>query len=183
MPGTRPLDEAEALRLAAAAARPDQPGALLAGIEAAAAATIAPDLLTVMLLIEARMEVERLHSSNPGAYPAGGRKAKRSTDWGRQVLTERRPFTGEGEAAIRAAFDDHAIILGLGLRSVVNMPVVFAGRCLGTVNLLFRSPRLPAGATQAAALLALVAIPALQAALAQRGIASIDGEPPAPGSP
>ncbi|MFB9971267.1 hypothetical protein ACFFMP_15170 [Pseudoroseomonas cervicalis] len=59
---------------------------------------------------------------------------------------------GEGEAAIRGAFDDHALILGLGLRSVLNLPIRLGGRCLGTLNFLWReehagrAPRHGAGA-------------------------------------
>jgi len=36
----------------------------------------------------------------------------------------------------RASFNDHEVILGLGLQSVLNMPVRSAGITLGTMNLL-----------------------------------------------
>ncbi|HET7090478.1 MAG TPA: hypothetical protein VFL17_17725 [Anaerolineae bacterium] len=45
-------------------------------------------------------------------------------------------FRGGGPADIVSAFDDHETILGLGLGSVLNIPVVFKGRCVGTMNLL-----------------------------------------------
>jgi hypothetical protein len=45
-------------------------------------------------------------------------------------------FRGIDSAAIRSAFEDHETILGLGLGSVLNIPIVFDGRCVGTMNLL-----------------------------------------------
>ena len=149
-------------QLSEAAAEAGQPGPLLRALEAVAAATIAPSLFTVMLFDEPRMEVERLHSSNPAAYPPGGRKSKRETPWGEHVLAQRRVFVGEGEAAIRKSFDDHALILDLGLRSVVNVPVTFDGRCLGTLNFLWSGPKVSEADVAAARLLGLVAAPALR---------------------
>jgi GAF domain-containing protein len=96
-------------------------------------------LCTVNRLDANTMRLTRLYSSNPDAYPAGGTKDKRGTEWGRQVLLERQAFVGEGTDAIRAAFDDHAAIARLRLQSVVNIPVVFEERCLGTLNLLMEA--------------------------------------------
>jgi hypothetical protein len=150
--------------LAAAAASPEQPSALLQGIGRVGAATIGQALFTAMRFDEDAMEVERLHSSDPAAYPLGGRKRKRDTAWGRHVLIERRVFVGEGEEAIRAAFDDHALILGLGLRCVINVPVVFAARCHGTLNFLATRAAVSSEDVAPARLLALIAAPALASA-------------------
>src|SRR5205807_6723728 len=73
-------------------------------------------------------------SSNPAAYPVGGKKLKRDSTWSRHVLLERRVLLSAGDAAIREAYTDHAVIFGLGMRSVLNVPLVSAGRCLGTLN-------------------------------------------------
>lgn len=149
----------ETLRQAAAAT--GQPQALLAAISRVATEAMGCALFTVMRFHENDMEVERLYSTDTAAYPVGGRKAKRDTQWGRQVLNERRIFVGEGEAAIRAAFDDHAVILGLGLRSIVNVPVVYDDVCLGTVNFLKREAAVSTGDVAVATALALIATPAL----------------------
>lgn len=82
------------------------------------------------------VEVERLYSSDEEAYPTGGRKQKRDTAWGRQVLDRGEPFIGRSADDIRANFNDHELILSLGLESVLNMPVRRGDRTLGTVNLL-----------------------------------------------
>ena len=147
--------------LTQAAAEPGQPGPLLHALKTVAASAIGPGLLTVMRFDEARMEVERLYSSNPAAYPPGGRKRKRDTPWGRHVFEKKRVFVGEGAPAIQAAFDDHAIILGPGLRSVINVPLLFGGRCLGTLNVLMERKTVSASDVAMAQLLALIAVPGL----------------------
>ena len=106
----------------------------------AAAGRVGYDLLTVMRFHPETWEVERLHSTDPEAYPPGGRKAKRETAWGALVLGKGEPYRGSGEAAIRWAFDDAETILGLGLIQVLNMPVRIEGLTVGTVNLLRRAP-------------------------------------------
>ena len=105
-----------------------------------ARAATGPLLLTATAFDAAAMTVRRLWSSDPAAYPVGGAKPKRDTPWGRQVLLDRRVFVGEGEAAIRDHFADHATILALGLRSVVNVPVLEGDRVLGVLNLLWPAP-------------------------------------------
>jgi len=82
----------------------------------------------------ASMEVERLFTQDPGQYPVGGRKSKAGTDWGRQVLVEHREFVGNGPQDLQRHFDDHAKMVSLGWRSIVNHPVVVGGRCLGVQN-------------------------------------------------
>ena len=66
---------------------------------------------------------------------------------------------GEGEDAIQAFFDDHAAIQALGLRSVINVPVVLDGACLGTLNFLMPRPAVSASNLHTARLLGLVALP------------------------
>lgn len=81
-------------------------------------------------------EVERVHTSDPGAYPLGGRKPRRDTAWSRQVLVRGEPYYANDAAGIRAAFEDAERILGLGLGAVINVPVKDADRVLGTLNFL-----------------------------------------------
>ena len=133
------LSRAQSERLAAAAG--GQPGTVFAAIAAVAAEVMGCALFTAMRFDAAAGEVERLYSTDPRAYPVGGRKAKRDTPWAEQVLSQRRVFVGAGDAAIRAAFDDHATILGLGLHSIINVPVTAGNICVGTLNFLMRGDR------------------------------------------
>ena len=71
---------------------------------------------------------------------------------------------GTEPADIVSAFDDHATILGLGLGSVLNIPVVFEGRCVGTMNLLHQAGWYRADDERTGLTLAAFLIPALLSA-------------------
>lgn len=137
--------------------------AAFAALDAHAHATLGHTLCTINRHDAERMRVVRLYSSNPTAYPPGGSKDKRGTAWGRHVLLERKVFIGEGSDAIREFFDDHDAIQALGLQSVINVPVVFDGACLGTVNFLMPRAALAPADIAAARLAGLLALPAFLA--------------------
>lgn len=136
-------------QIAAAQAASDQPHATLAAIDLLGAQLVGHCLFSVNAFRGETMEVERLYSSHPDAYPVGGRKQKRATAWGQHVLIEKRVFIGEGDAAIRERFDDHALMRELGVHSIVNVPVVWRGACLGVLN--FGCPHLRFEESQIAA--------------------------------
>jgi hypothetical protein len=104
-------------------------------------ATMIPnDLFTAMRFHPESMEVERLFSTLPDIYPINGRKPKRQTEWGQNVLIQQQINLGCGPEAIAWAFSDHKTILGLGLNAVLNVPVVSDGSTLGTINFLRKAP-------------------------------------------
>ena len=82
------------------------------------------------------VQLQRLWTSDPGAYPVGGRKRKTLTPWTRQLLQRAEVFIGEGDAALAAVFEEHKRIADLGLHSVVNVPLLQGERCVGTFNVL-----------------------------------------------
>ena len=123
-------------RVAEALGREGQPAALFAALDQAMAATLGHRLFTVLRYHPDAQESERLYTSQGAAYPIGGRKAVRPTPSTACVFGERRPYIGRTAADIRASFPDAELIFSLGCESVLNLPVVFDGRVLGTVNLL-----------------------------------------------
>lgn len=146
--------------------------ALFAEVDRQTRRTLSHVLCTVNQLDESTLRLRRLHSSNPQAYPPGGSKEKAGTAWGRHVLQEKRVFVGEGSAAIAQSFDDHAAIAGLGLRSVINVPVVFRGVCLGTVNFLMTTSTVSDHMVEAARWGALLALPGFLIAAGSTGAAA-----------
>ena len=122
--------------VASALAKPGQPAATYAALETATNAVLGHTLFTILRYHAATGESERVWTSRPDAYPVAGRKALNPTFWSRQVLEERRPYLGRTAADIRAVFFDHELIASLGCASVLNLPVVWEGRVLGTINLL-----------------------------------------------
>jgi hypothetical protein len=155
--GVAALTADQIAHLAVGGAETDQPESLLRAVDEVGRVAMDHALFTAMVFDAAEMAVERIYSSDAAAYPLGGRKPKRDTSWGRHVLVERRIYVGEGEAAIREAFADHDLILSLGLRAVVNMPVVFAGEYLGTLNFLWRRSSVRANDVALAHVFALTA--------------------------
>lgn len=111
------------------------------GVDQIAIALLNRQLLTINIFHPQDMELERLYSSNPEAYPSGGRKQKRGTAWGQHVLIEQKIFVGEGSQAIEQSFDDHETITRLGLQSIINIPISSDARCLGTLNILMTLPQ------------------------------------------
>ena len=122
--------------LVAALRGENHPARIFGALDTLSADVIGHRLFTIMRFDAARSEVERVHTTMPAVYPVGGRKAKRDTAWSDHTLRDMKVFRASGADAIRAAFDDHATILSLGLASVLNIPLVLAGRCVGTMNLL-----------------------------------------------
>ena len=106
------------------------------------------------------IELQRVWTSDAAAYPVGGRKRKTLTPWTRQLLRDAQVFVGEGDAVLREVFDDHALIASLGLRAIVNVPLLDAqGRCAATFNLLGVRPTWQPQELALVQLLALLATP------------------------
>ena len=80
-------------------------------------------------------EVERLYSSLPDAYPVSGRKPKLGTHWGEQVLDRGEIFIANSPDEVRAAFADYELIFSIRIGAIMNVPVRFRGRSLGTMNI------------------------------------------------
>lgn len=84
-----------------------------------------------------QIELQRVWSSRPDAYPVSGRKRKLLTFWTRKLLLDAEMFVGEGDDALADVFDDSTLIRSMGLHAVVNVPLIDkTGRCFATFNVL-----------------------------------------------
>ncbi len=95
-------------------------------------------LFTVMTFDAQTGMSQRVHSSHPKEYPVAGAKPLSVGLWSRTVIEERRTFVANTIEAIAEVFPDYELIRSLGCESVVNLPVVFDGGVIGTVNMLDR---------------------------------------------
>lgn len=125
-------------RLAEAAARAGSVADVFQATEAATRDLIGHRLFTVLFVVPGGAEVERIHSSDPKAYPLTGRKPMGPTPWGEHVITGRKAWLGRDMEAIRWAFFDHALIASLGCGSCINVPLCHVGEVIGTMNILDR---------------------------------------------
>ncbi len=159
--GKRELDAGDMVAALQAFSGDTQPENGIAEIEQLAQAAIGHRLYTVLVLHRASLQVERIYSSNPDAYPAGGRKDMRDTEWGQIVLERGEPYIGRDSTDIRSHFADHETISALGLASVLNMPIVYDGQVLGAMNLLDREEHYTEADLKPGRLLAIALLPAL----------------------
>lgn len=144
--------------LLAALAAPGQPETLYRALERHLSKEIGFGLFT--LLYRDGDEVARVYSSNETAYPVFGRKQMGPTPWGEKVIDRQEAFLGPDPEAIIWAFYDHELIFSLGLGAVINIPVIYNGETIGTMNLLDRSGAYTEEHLQKAAGYASLLIPA-----------------------
>jgi hypothetical protein len=114
-----------------------QPEAGLRALDQALAQTVGHKLFTVLVLNWEKKENQRYYSNQPGAYPTGGSKPIVEKGWFYEnVIMAGRPQIQHGADDIVRAFPDHALIRSLGCESAINYPLRFAGRTIGSLNLL-----------------------------------------------
>ena len=159
-------DIAHAMEIAASSA---DPRAAYAVVDDLTQRAIGHRLFTVMRYLPETIEVERLYSSNPSAYPPGGRKPKQGTPWGDAVLDRGEVFIATDAGGVRAAFSDHALLSQLGISAIMSIPIRFRGRVLGTMNLSHEAGNFTSGMIAPGRTLAGLLVPPLLEASRERG--------------
>jgi len=130
----RPLTLDDLAKAAEIAASDPAGDAVFRAADALAREAVGHLLFTIMRLHVASAEVERVYSSQPEAYPVSGRKPKQGTQWGAQVLDRGEIFLAATPDQVQRVFADHALIFSLGIGAILNVPIRFRGRSLGTMN-------------------------------------------------
>lgn len=95
-------------------------------------------LFTLTAILTGNREVQRTYSSGQSDYAIGGRKPVVQNGWSKQVVDQGRPFLGETIDDVIEYFPDHKQISDMGLGAVLNLPVIFCGETIGTLNILDR---------------------------------------------
>ncbi|MDQ6640306.1 MAG: GAF domain-containing protein [Pseudomonadota bacterium] len=137
--------------------------AFFAAVNAARREWVGDGMLTISAYDAERCCLARLWSSDRLAYPVGAIKYKADTPWTRQVLQRGEVFIGEGDAEIAAVFDDHKRIRGCGMHAILNVPLVWRRRCVGTFNVLRSQERWAADEIVYLRVLAQLTVPAVLA--------------------
>ncbi len=138
-----------------------QPDFGFQALDRAMKAVLGHKLFTVLLHHASARESERRYTNQPAAYPVGGRKPVTASAWTERLFVERQPYIGRSAQDIRTVFFDHELSLSLGCASVLNVPVVWNGRTLGTINLLHEADWYDNSDVPVAQTFAALAIPAL----------------------
>lgn len=100
---------------------------------------IGTGLLTCSVYDMEARQSRRIYTENADAYPVGGYKPISEGAWAEQVLERHETYATLSIAEISEIFFDWELIRSLGLDSNANIPVVAAGRVIGTLNLLGRT--------------------------------------------
>lgn len=119
-----------------AIAQAGQPQETFRALEALVEQTVGVKLFTLMQLDHRRGVAWRNFSNMPDAYPTSGEKPIPDNAWSQQVLDRHETFVANTIEEIAAVFPDHDLIRSLGCQSCINIPVVIAGRTIGTLNCL-----------------------------------------------
>jgi hypothetical protein len=120
----------------AALKQPGPPEAFFKAIDKALAEVVGHKLFTLLYVAPGAARVKRLYTNMPKEYPVGGYKPVTESDWHKLVIGKRQAWVGYDYEDVKWAFFDHELIRSLGCESAINQPVVYAGRVLGTMNLL-----------------------------------------------
>ncbi len=81
----------------------------------------------------------RVFSSCPEEFPTEGSKVLTGSVWAEWLLTQMAPLVSEGPEALKRNFDDHEVIMDLGIKAIINFPILRQGKCIGAVNCLYYS--------------------------------------------
>lgn len=119
-----------------ACANVDQPAALFRAVDHALFELVSYKLFTILMYDPATTESIRVYSNLSQDYPLGGRKKIVSGRWADQVVLRGEVFIGNTAEDLKEVFSDHALIQSLGCESIINVPVRWMGRTVGTLNLL-----------------------------------------------
>ncbi|MDX2156724.1 MAG: GAF domain-containing protein [Hyphomicrobiaceae bacterium] len=160
MAGSRLTAEDIASVLAFAAEAP-RPLAILDAIGRLATARLDARGFTMFRYVHATAEVERLHSSDPVAYPVGGRKRIADYPNNQAVLARGEVYIAKGRDDIRGTYKDFEKIFGLGVTSIMNVPVRLCGRNVGAINLFGEAGQFDDARVADARVLAGLMLPAL----------------------
>jgi hypothetical protein len=78
----------------------------------------------------------RSFTSHPVEYPVSGTKPITRDAWYDHVIAGLNSFIANTPTEFEKQFFDHALITSLGLGSALNIPIISAGKVLGTINIL-----------------------------------------------
>lgn len=119
-----------------ALAAKNQPQDTFEALHAMVRDTIGVRLFTLTQVDQSAGAASRIYSSLPDAYPVLGEKQIEPTAWTATVFDRHETFVANTIEDIALVFPDHALIQSLGYGSCTNIPIIIAGRVIGTLNCL-----------------------------------------------
>lgn len=163
--------------LIAALGEEGQPTATLANVEEIYQREVGAIIFTVMSADFDTGMSRRLYSNHPEEYPTSGYKQSAAGKWNDLVFGEKKPYVANTIEEIATVFHDHELIQSLGCGSCINVPIVFEGNVLGTINILDKTGAYtPDKVERAMALRPFAAIGILAATVTEQASTIRDGK-------
>lgn len=122
--------------LTEALAKTDQPDATFKALERLVNDTVGVTLFTLMEIDHVKGVARRNYTNMPNEYPVSGEKLMEHNRWSEQVEGRHEIFVANTIEEIAEVFPDANLIASLGCGACMNVPIVVAGRVLGTLNCL-----------------------------------------------
>ena len=160
---TRKITAADVAKIIAVSNQATDRQAVYKAVEAVAAETCGFVFLTTLRHDEAQQVVVRLHSSDEKSYPIGGTKPINKITASHSMTQTGEVFLAADKEQVKAAFFDHELIFSLGATAILNSPIRYAGRHLGTLNFSGVSGTYGPDEVQAAKILAGLLVPTVLA--------------------
>lgn len=127
------LEDVEAI--VALSADASDPARVLVSVDDLAKRTIRHKVCSIFRYIDATAEVERIYTSSPGTHPTGGRKRISDYPHNQPVLARGEIYIARNCEAVARTYKEPERIFALGVTSIMNVPVRYAGRNVGALNL------------------------------------------------
>ena len=158
---TRPLTTSDVAAIVNLSNEEPDREKIFALVQSIAADTCGWVLLTTLKYVESENVVERIHSSDKVSHPIGGRKPLALLGESHGTTNSSEYFLAATEEDVRRAFYDHEQICALGISAILNAPIGYAGRRLGTLNLCGKEGMYQDCQIRAAQILAGLLVPTL----------------------
>lgn len=151
----------ELSRIERACFHAERPHEVFRAVDGALQRMLGHRLLTILVYDDTRTRATRIYSSDAATYAEGAIDPVVSPVWADRVLRLGLPFVAYREDELASVFAHHERLALLGLGSVVNMPLRWQGRVLGTLNMLDAPERYAQIEVDVVRILAHMAVPAL----------------------
>ncbi len=95
-------------------------------------------LFTVLRFDYRENTMSRLYSNREDVSPTGGTKPMPIGIWADRIIGEGRAYIGRNREDLRNVFFDYEALWAIGCESVLNVPVRWLGKTVGSMNILGR---------------------------------------------
>lgn len=116
---------------------------------------------TVFRHVPGSDEVERIFSSDPAAYPVGGRKRAADYAVSEAVTARGQVYIAADGDEIRKVYRDSEVILSIGVTSIMNVPIRWTAQNIGAINVLGVAGQFTSAHADDALVLAGLMVPAV----------------------